>query len=271
MTAESIFITSDGLELFTRTVSADSPRYDLLVVHGIAEHCGRWTTVGEQFAAHGAAVHLFDLRGHGLTSGPKGDADSIERFHVDIAEYAATTAAASGRPWVLYGHSLGGMLVAGYLIDGHTPVPSLAVLSAPALDSGVPGALKAVAKVLGSVAGGLRVDSSIRADQLSRDPKVGEAYFDDPLVDTKATLRFGKLILAEMKRLRRRADEIMVPTYVFHGADDELVPPSASAPLAASPAVERHLLAGLRHETHNEPEGSEVVGAVTDWIDRKLN
>lgn len=270
MIATSTFTIADGLDVFTRTVAAEAPRYDVLIVHGIAEHSGRWLDVADQLAAHGAAVHLFDLRGHGRSGGPQGDAESMEQFHVDIAEVATRTAASSGRPWVLYGHSLGGLLVSGYLIDGHEPLPNLAVLSAPALDSGVPAVLKGVAKTLGSIAGGLRVDSSINAEHLSRDPKVGEDYFADPLVDTKATVRLGKLILDEMKRVRNRADEIVTPTYLFHGAEDELVPTAASAPLARSLAVERHVLPGLRHETHNEPEGAQVIGDVTDWIDQKL-
>jgi alpha-beta hydrolase superfamily lysophospholipase len=169
------------------------------------------------------------------------------------------------------GHSFGGMLCVGYLVDKRTPIPNLAVLSAPALDDGLPAILKGAAKLLGSVLGGVRSDNSITGEMLSRDPSVGERYMADELVETKGTLRLGKAAFAEMARLRGHAHEITIPTYVYHGADDVLVPPSASAHLAKSPGVERRLLAGLRHETHNEPEGDHVIGDVADWIDRKLH
>lgn len=262
---------SDGVELYLRTVPAANPRHEMLLVHGVGEHSGRWIHAAELFAANGANVTLFDLRGHGLSGGPELDVPSIERFHEDISEVAQATVVTTGRPWVLMGHSLGGLLCAGYLIDQHTPTPNVAVLSAPALDDGLPVFLKGIAKALGGVAGGVRLDNTINGDYLSRDPAVGEAYEADELVRTKGTLRLGKAIFSEMSRVRSQADEIALPTLVYHGAEDELVPTSASAPLAASPGVERRVLPGLRHETHNEPEGDQVIGDVIDWINAKLH
>lgn len=272
MTVESgTFTASDGIDLFTRTVRADNPRHELLIVHGIGEHSGRWVHQADLFAANGANVTMFDLRGHGRSGGPPLDTPSIQRLQDDIAEIAAATVAATGKPWILMGHSYGGMLCTGYLIDQREPFPNAAILSAPALDDGLPAVLKGLAKALGGFAGGVRVDNSIDGEHLSRDPKVGEQYEADDLVRTKGTLRMGKLTFAEMSRLRSRSDEIVIPTLVYHGAEDTLVPPSASASLAASPGVDRKLYPGLRHETHNEPEGDQVIGDAIDWINLKLH
>ena len=60
------------------------------------------------------------------------------------------------------------------------------------------------------------------------------------------------------------------PTLVIHGAADELVPPQASAPLAALDNVDRKLFAGLRHEIHNEPEHQDVLGLVVAWLNGHL-
>ena len=272
MTGETgAFTASDGTSLFTRTVKATEPRHELLIVHGIGEHSGRWVHQAELFAANGADVTMFDLRGHGRSEGPALDTPSIQRMQDDIAEVAAATVATTGRPWILMGHSYGGMLCTGYLIDHREPLPNAAILSAPALDDGLPAVLKGIAKALGGFAGGVRVDNSIDGEHLSRDARVGEAYEADEFVRTKGTLRMGKLTFAEMSRLRSRADEIVIPTLVYHGAEDTLVPPSASAPLAGSPGVERKLYPGLRHETHNEPEGDQVIGDAIDWINLKLH
>jgi len=266
------FTTTDGAELFTRSWTIDDPRYDILLVHGLGEHSGRWIGPAAFFNDHGANVYSYDLRGHGRSSGDRVDIESFDLFYDDISAMAHETAASTGRPWVLYGHSLGGLQCAGYLINDLEPHPNLAILSAPAMAAtrGIDNVLKVAASVLGTIAPRVRVPSNITGEQLSRDASVGEAYFADELVETKATTRFGKAVFAEQSKLADRNDTITIQTLVIHGADDELVQPAASAQLAGSDAVERKVYPGLRHEMHNEPEAAQVLGDITDWIDRKL-
>jgi acylglycerol lipase len=266
------YTTADGAELFTRSWTIDNPRYDVLIVHGLGEHSGRWARPSEYLNTHGANVYSYDWRGHGRSSGDRVDIDDFVLFYNDISEVAAHTVAATGRPWVLYGHSLGGLQCAGYLINDIAPHPNLAILSAPAMTAtrGIDNVLKVAASVLGTIAPKMSIGSGITGDQLSRDASVGEAYFADELVETKATTRFGKTVYGEQARLAEHHADITIQTLVIHGADDELVQPAASAGLAASGGVERKVYPGLRHEIHNEPESVQVLGDITDWIDRKL-
>ncbi len=82
--------------------------------------------------------------------------------------------------------------------------------------------------------------------------------------------RFGAEFIAQMDSMADKISSIVAPVLVIHGAEDELVPPHASAPLAALPNVERKLFAGLRHEIHNEPEKEDVLGFVVTWLDAQL-
>lgn len=266
------YTTDDDAELFTRSWVIENPRYDVLLVHGLGEHSGRWADPAAYLNGHGANVFTFDLRGHGRSGGDRADIEDFDYFYNDISEMAEVTAASTGRPWVLYGHSLGGLQCGGYLINDIEPQPNLAVLSAPAMTAtrNIDNVLKVAASVLGTIAPKMSISSGITGDQLSRDAAVGEAYFADELVGTKATTRFGKAVFSEQAALAAQHGEITIQTLVIHGADDELVQPAASASLAASGAVERKVYPGLRHEMHNEPESSQVLGDVTDWIDRKL-
>lgn len=268
--AQGTFRTSDGTDLYTRSWTVENPRYEILLVHGLGEHSGRWTAPMAYLVERRASVYTYDLRGHGQSGGNPGDVERFALYYEDIAEMAESTVAVSGRPWVLYGHSLGGLQCAGYLIDDYSPQPNIAILSAPAMDANVPAVLRGAAAVLGRITPGLRMANSIDGDQLSKDPEVGEVYFADPLVQTKPTARFGKNFLDEQSRLEDQHGAITTPTLVIHGADDPLVPPSASAGLASSQGVERRLYPTLRHELHNEAEGAEVMGDVGDWIDTKL-
>lgn len=270
-TTEANFTSRDGLEFHTLTIEPVAPRYELLHVHGVGEHSGRWVERFEQLAARGARVTAFDLRGHGNTSGPRMHLENFADFVEDVGEIAEATSAASGKPWVLYGHSMGGLIGASYLIDEQAPVPNLAILSAPALGDGTPAIKRSAAKILGKIVPSLTMKNPVKGEHLSSDPSVGEAYDADPLVQQIGSVGLGMNVFAEQKRLAPLVDQITVPTLVIHGADDELVPTAASAPLARSISVERKVYPGLRHELHFEQDGARVIGDIGDWIDRKLN
>jgi len=270
--ATGTFTAYDGVELLTRSWVVDNPRYEVLLVHGLGEHSGRWDGPAEHFNRIGASIYSYDLRGHGESGGDPVDLNEFADLYRDIQAMAHATVATSGKPWVLYGHSLGGLQCAGYLIDDWEPVPNLAVLTAPAMVAtrSIDSVLKFAAGVLGRVTPSLSIENKITAEQLSRDPAIGDAYFDDDLVQTKATARFGKAVFAEQDRLIAGHGSITVPTLVMHGAEDELVQPAASAGLANSDSVTRAVHPTLRHEIHNEPESAHVLGEITDWIDAHL-
>jgi alpha-beta hydrolase superfamily lysophospholipase len=167
---------------------------------------------------------------------------------------------------VLYAHSLGGLIAAGYLLSDR-PKPDLAVLSSPALDSTLPGWKKRIAAGLARVAPTASIPIGIDGSTLSRDPGVAAQTADDPFCAKTGTARFGALGPPEQRRVRGEASRgFGIPTLVLHGLDDGLVPASASAFLATAPLVERRTYPGLRHELHNEPEGPEVVEDIVTWL-----
>ena len=260
----------DGTILFTREWLSGDPKANILLVHGLGEHCGRWDHVGRFFADRRYSVYSFDLRGHGRSGGARVDVEQFDDFVSDVSVVARYDVMPAGLPWVLYGHSMGGLIAARYLIADEPP-PAAAVLSAPALSADVPLALRWTAKGLGSVWPSLRFPNSIKGEQLSRDPAVGEAYFADPLVETKATARFGKELFAAQDDTVGRLDAIDVPTLVIHGGRDELVPPSASEPLESVGGVEREIYPDLCHEVHNEPERDQVLADVYAWLESVLD
>ncbi|MEZ5176130.1 MAG: alpha/beta hydrolase [Acidimicrobiia bacterium] len=267
---EGTFTTDDGVVLRTVTITGPAFRYELLHVHGLGEHAGRWTERHIELARRGARVTAFDLRGHGKSGGRPLHADSFERFARDVSEVASATVAVSGRPWVLYGHSMGGLIATSYLIRNCVPRPNVAVLSAPALGDSTPAFKRGAAKVLGRFAPTLGTATPVKGEHLSRDPRVGEDYAADPLVQQRGTLGLGRAVFTEQESLAPHLGEITVPTLVIHGGDDILVPTAASEPLTESVSVERRVYPGLRHEVHFEPEGEQVVADVGDWIESKL-
>lgn len=190
--------------------------------------------------------------------------EHFDEFGDDL-ETMVRKARSRGRPLAVYGHSLGGLVALSYGVSDR-PQPDCYVLSAPALGSTTPKVLRAVAFVFGGLLPKVTAPTVFKKEQLSRDPAVGDAYEADPHTHGKSSLRLGKEAFRAMAETKQRLDRLARPTLVIHGADDDLVPPAISAPLAALPVVERKVFAGLRHELHNEPERDEVLGYVSDWL-----
>ena len=263
----SQLMANDGLGLLVRHWACDNPRANVLIVHGLGEHSGRYEHVGDFLVGEGFGVLSYDQRGHGASGGDRVHLESFEEYLDDLELVASEIG--SDLPLIIYGHSMGGLVAASYGASSR-PQPELYVLSAPALAAEVPGPLRLAAKVVSRIRPGTYFPSSIKGEQLSRDPSVGVKYFADPLVETKTTAKFGAVFLGQMDAIEDKLGRLTTPTLVIHGAEDELVPPYASAPLAALPNVERKLFPGLRHETHNEPEQADVLGFVASWLKDQL-
>jgi alpha-beta hydrolase superfamily lysophospholipase len=259
-------ITADGVGLLTRHWPATDPWAAMLIVHGLGEQCGRYEHVGDHFAAAGIDTYAYDHRGNGGSGGRRGDIDRWSRYHDDLQErLAAVRAAAGERPVIMYAHSMGGLIAAGYLLSAR-PRPDLTVLTAPGLDSTLAGWKKLLAPLLARIVPTLSVPNGVPPESLSRDPAVGRRAKDDPLNGQTSTARFGAEAIAEQARVRAGAKAIGGPTLVLHGLDDRLVPPESSEVFEDAPGVERRTYAGLRHELHNEPEGPAVLEDVVGWI-----
>ncbi|MEM1332601.1 MAG: lysophospholipase, partial [Actinomycetota bacterium] len=238
-------------------------------VHGIGEHTGRYEHVGAAFAAAGIDVLAHDQRGFGLTEGRRAFVTDIDEF-LDDVEALLGERRTLDVPVILMGHSLGGLVATAHLVSDR-PQPDLAVLSSPALDAVAPAWQRTAAPVLGRVVPKLHIRADFDGSVLSRDPDVQRAYEADPLRVDGSTAALGRAILRSMATTGERLERLRVPTYVLHGDEDTLVPPSASEPLASLPGVTRRVWPGLRHECLNEPEQDEVIGEIVGWIDGQLD
>jgi alpha-beta hydrolase superfamily lysophospholipase len=263
----------DGTQLLLRhwPVAGGEPWASLLLVHGLAEHSGRYEHVGAQLANAGIDAHAFDLRGFGASGGRRASVDRWSQLHDDVEErLAAIRSVAPSRPLVLYGHSLGGLICLGYVLDGRSR-PDLLVLSAPAISARLPRWQRVMAVVLRRLAPGTMIRNAFDAEVLSRDPSVGERYVADPLNQHRTSVRFGHAAFGEQARVGIALDRLSIPTLVVHGGDDRLVPTESSERLEDRQGVTRRVYPGLRHETHNEPDGAKVVEETIGWIREKVS
>ncbi|RMH87246.1 MAG: alpha/beta hydrolase [Actinomyces sp.] len=262
-------VTRDGLlQLRRRWRPATPARAAVLVLHGIAEHSGRYEHVGGRLAAHGFDVVAIDQRGYGRSGGRRGHVDSWDQFLDDVEDQMAQVRSLD-LPVVLLGHSMGGLIATSYVTD-ERPAPDLLVLSGPALGADVPWHLRVAAPLLGTLWPTLVIRDEGDPSVLATDPAVGERFYADPLRVPYPTARLGRELLRAIAKARSRIDRVTMPTLVVHGGDDTLVPTEASAILEDLPNVTRRVYPGLRHEVFNEPVGLDIVDEVAAWIDERL-
>ncbi len=278
--ATTTLTTRDGLRLLVRHWGAeDDPWARTLIVHGLSEHSGRYECVGGWLAGAGIDAYAYDQRGWGGSEGRRGDIARWSELLDDLAEAVAwaRAAAPTGLPLVLYAHSMGGLVGTDYLTSGR-PLPDLAVLSAPGIDSTHGRVLRLIASAAGRVAPTYRPSVvPDHGDLLCHDPAVGRTFRSDPMAVHDPTARFGALAFAAQRDVRARLDRMSatgaafpVPTLVVHGSEDAIVPVAATERLEALPGVTRHVYPGLRHETHHEADGEKVVADTIAWIRERV-
>ncbi len=262
----------DGVELAVRRWEAKpggTPAWArALLVHGLADHSGRWALVGDRFAGLGLETHAFDMRGFGESGGQRAYVERWSDLHDDLADRIAVLRAAEpALPLLLYAHSLGGLVALGYVLDGR-PLPDLLVLSAPAIDATLPRWKRIASAALARIVPGLEIPNGLDPSWLSHDPVVAARYVSDPRCQHRSTVRFGAAGFAEQRRLRTAIAglrSLPLPTLVVHGGEDPIVPPAISEAFERLGGVTRRVYPGLRHEIHNEADGARIAIDVVDW------
>ena len=212
----------------------------LLVVHGLAEHCGRYGNVVDHFIPLGYAVYGLDHIGHGKSEGRRVYVKRFEDFTDTLSMYfAMVKGRQADAPIFLLGHSMGGLIASCYLLDHQADFKG-AVISGPAVKVTVSPFTFFIGKILSFLApkAGL---VQLEASGVSKDPVVVEAYVNDPLVfNGKVTARLAAELLKAMQRVEAEAGQITLPFVVVQGSEDTLVDPAgAHTPIGANARVYR--------------------------------
>ena len=247
----------------------------LLIVHGLAEHSGRYGNVVNHFVPRGYAVYGIDHPGHGHSDGPRAYVERFQDFLDPLKVFLGRIRDWQPEPPIfLVGHSLGGLISAAYLLD-QPDEPAGAILSAPSVK--MPGSVSTLTLLAGKVLSALLPKMGLvrlEADGVSRDSAVVRAYRSDPLVFTgKITARLGTELLQAMDRVLAEAPKIRTPLLILQGAADKLVDPQGAQVLfdrVSSTDKTIKVYEGLYHEVFNEPEHDRVLGDVEKWLAGQL-
>lgn len=272
MTTQDAFERIGRYRVFRRIWLPDTkPRARVVLVHGLAEHTGRYDPVAEFFAAHGCEVYGFDLPGHGRSSGRR---VCIRRFSefIEVLDSCVrwVNRPSPALPLFLYAHSVGALVATTWLASSSIR-PCGAVLSGPCvrIPQHVTPRTRALAMALSRILPWCGV-SAVDAKGVSRDPLQVRKYVEDPLVvHKKTTARLAGELMTAIRRLTVTAPLITIPCLILQGGNDTIVDPDSARWLYnAVGSDDKHLevFAGLHHEVHNEPEREAVLDHALRWM-----
>ncbi len=247
-------------------VGADGQRYIALLAHGYGEHARRYDHVAQKLVEAGAVVYAPDHFGHGRSQGERALVADVDQLSDDLGRVEAL---ARDRhpdlPVVLIGHSMGGLISTHYA-QRHGDGLAALVLSGPAIGRNPD--IEALIEM--DPLPDVPIDPAV----LSRDPSVGRAYAEDPLVYhgpfRRETLQaFG----AALEAIAAGGKLGPYPVLWIHGAEDQLVPLAGTRETIEQIRGERfeeQIYAGARHEVFNETNRDEVIADVVAFIERAL-
>ena len=274
----------DGQSFRLRGWASPVPTRTILVVHhGLGEHGGRYTSLVRHLGDLPAHIWAFDARGHGESTGIRGDADGIEQLASDFEALLPVIVAKSGLGGdariLLYGHSLGALSLGWYLTT-RTPHPAIAAMTLSAPPVRIPKTpamrLKAIfARAVVRVTPRLTLGNEIDPDVVSSDPAEVVRYREDPLNHGRLSVRLGVSLLDDAPKIVARAGRITLPALLWHGTDDRLVDIAGSRDLFAALGSEDKVLIELpahRHESHHErPElAADLFRRYRTWLTPRI-
>jgi alpha-beta hydrolase superfamily lysophospholipase len=269
------------------------------IVHGMSEHRQRYNETAEFLKEAGYAAGIYDLPGHGTSCpredlgwfGPKNGWDTLENSAVEFMGILKQRF--PGRPFVLFGHSMGTIIARCVLQNHDRELDGLILSGAPNYNKQAPLAsfLIGCTKLFKGARGHSRMLDNLIIGGFSRsveNPRTPhdwlsfntanvDAYAADPLDGFPFTVQgYGD----EVTGLRRMHDlsryhctKPDLPIYFFAGQQDPCIggPEGLSDSIETLKAagyknIEKKLYPGMRHETLHELDAQKVLGDLSGWL-----
>lgn len=262
----------------TSTLNADTKIYTtrdiiknakahVIIVHGLAEHQGRYNVVAQDLNAAGFNVTRFDHLGHGQSDGKRGYIDDFQTLIDDVAVVVNNIKQDFPNEKIfMLGHSMGGFLTAAFGVKYPNVIAGQITSGAAIIELPI---FKDLAKIDFNADPFIAVPNSLSA-LISHDQEVISAYDNDPLVLQETTQKLlGQVFITGAKWLTANLNQYNYPCLILHGADDQIVIPQASKTMFEQiKSTDKNIIIydSLFHEILNEPERDIVMKDIIAWL-----
>ncbi|MGI6787079.1 MAG: lysophospholipase [Acholeplasmataceae bacterium] len=259
-------LTFDKEVLYFKEDVVSNGLANVLIIHGIAEHSGRYDHVVKALNKAKFNVFRFDLRGHGKSAGKRGYVKNLDTLLNDVYTLVEHIKDKYPGKIFLLGHSLGGGIANTYAsqyfnIDGY--------ISSGAATDMVP-QMKPFKVIPYQLLKWVTIKNNLSNNMLASIKEVEENYQNDPLVLKKYKIGYlGEVMIKGSKILKKNYDNIKVPALIMHGLKDPIVPVEFSQNLyqkIASTDKELVVYEKSLHEIYNDIESEDVIKTTVDWL-----
>ena len=245
----------------------------VVLTHGLGEHSSRYGHVAAALVARGLRVGAWDLRGHGRSSGPRGDVTDYDLLVEDLAAVCAHFRV-EGRPLFLFAHSLGAQIALNYLEQRNAGCDG-AVIASPWLRLAFdpPRWRLWLARLALRWRPAFVQKTGTTLERMSRDLEHLASFPDLDLVHHGISARMYFAVRAAGERVLAAAAAVRTPLLLIHGDDDPVTSHRATCEFferAGAADKTLRIYPGVRHETHNDLDRALVLGEIGDWIEARL-
>jgi len=274
---EGEFKGEKDLKIFYQTWIPEKSKAVVQVVHGFAEHSGRYMNVVNQLTPLGYVIYANDHRGHGKSDGKRNYVDYFDQYIEDEKKlYDLIKNKHHNLPIFMLGHSMGSM-IALVFTKKYEPLLRGLILSGTGTGAGesISKTLKVIVKVLAKITPKKYINPGLKADKLSHDSEVVQAYENDPLVNAdKITIRLGWELMNNFEKFDSITNNLKLPLLVQCGAEDSLIKGSEEVLRNAFNMEDKTILIydGSYHEVYNEikKEREKVLNDLSNWLDKHI-
>lgn len=291
-----MFKASDGQEIRVYSWLHPSPKAVVHIAHGIAEHGARYGFLAEALWKAGYSVYAHDHRGHGETPGEQGhwNPDGFRRVVQDLEELLA--AEAQGREMILFGHSMGSIIVQALAGKTKLPLRGLILSGPPARPNftkrlALRGLLVALKAMMGPAAKpSITQDLTTKTynakfspnrtecDWLTRDQAEVDKYVADPKCNFTCDLSFWLSFATQgVFPIHWKGKPTVQSILIYAGEQDPVTEGGvsisqirAAVKSVAGPSPKVTVYPDARHEMHNEISKHEVVQDIINFIEQIL-
>ena len=271
---------NDRVGLFGQAWLPDQSQATVIIVHGFAEHAGNYAKLVNDFTEAKFAVVMMDLRGHGLSEGPRGHVGSSTTYVEDLETFLRLVIpqVLPHRPVFLWAHSLGGLTGLQLLQRNRLGFEMRAtVLTSPFLGipeiSGVQKILATMAPVAAKIIPSAPFAHGMSPKNLSHDLDYLKLRSTDPLIHHVATPQWLESEKLAISDIQTKANEFQKksPTLLMLAGDEKITHLGEARRFAFRAYSDlRHKVIefpGYFHELEKEPEiRDRVVKESIAWF-----
>ncbi|MCU7496290.1 MAG: alpha/beta hydrolase [Ignavibacteria bacterium] len=275
------WINEDGTGIYGQLWQPqDDVKGVVCLIHGLGEHCSRYTLLPRKLAEEGFALIAFDQYGHGRSEGKRGHAPSYEAMLENITRLIEQAAIHfPDKDIFLYGHSMGGNLVINYALRFKPRIKGL-IATGPWLRLARPPKpfLVSAVKWLDKYWPSLRLWNGIKPSKLSHKKKgtlnnPGQKRQKDPFLHPWISIHTFLGVHEAGEYALKNASGLSLPILILHGGADQITSVDSSREFASKNPENctLEIFPGLYHEIHNEEHAEEFFSAIINWLNLRLN